>query len=89
MALRGGIQRRDLPSQIVVPRPGAELVNAHRHNHPKAPTALPAVSAIPKLPGLVQKVCRTSDREIEREVRVTGLRGRSRPLESLERLRGG
>jgi hypothetical protein len=33
MALRGGVQRRDLPGQIVVPRPGAELVNAHRHTH--------------------------------------------------------
>ena len=33
MALLGGIQRRDLPGQIVVPRPGAELVDAHRHNH--------------------------------------------------------
>ena len=33
MALLGGIQRRDLPGQVVVPRPGGELVNAHRHNH--------------------------------------------------------
>jgi hypothetical protein len=33
MTLLSGIQRRDLPGQIVVPRPGAELVNAHRHNH--------------------------------------------------------
>jgi hypothetical protein len=33
MALLGGIQRRDLPGQIVIPRPGAELVDAHRHNH--------------------------------------------------------
>jgi hypothetical protein len=32
MALLGGIQGRDLPDQVVVPRPGAELVNAHRHN---------------------------------------------------------
>ena len=31
MTLLGGIQRRDLPGQIVVPRPGAELVDAHRH----------------------------------------------------------
>ena len=33
VALLGGIQRRDLPCQVVVPRPCAELVNAHRHNH--------------------------------------------------------
>ena len=33
MTLFGGIQRRYLPGQIVVPRPGAELVNTHRHTH--------------------------------------------------------
>jgi hypothetical protein len=33
MTLFGGIQRGNLPSQIVVPRPGAELVDAHRHTH--------------------------------------------------------
>ena len=44
MALLGGIQRRDLPGQIVVPRPGAELVDAHRHNHLKANRVNPAVS---------------------------------------------
>jgi hypothetical protein len=60
MALRGGIQRRDLPGQIVVPRPGAELVNAHRHTHPKAPTVLRR-SCDPKPPGLVQKVYWTCD----------------------------
>jgi hypothetical protein len=32
MALLGGIQRHDLPGQIVIPRPSAELVNTHRHN---------------------------------------------------------
>ena len=32
MTLRCGIQRRHLPRQIVVPRPGRELVNAHRHS---------------------------------------------------------
>jgi hypothetical protein len=36
MTLIGGIQGRDLPGQVVVPRPGAELVDAHRHNHQKA-----------------------------------------------------
>ena len=33
MALLGGIQRRYLPGQVVIPRPGAELVDAHRHTH--------------------------------------------------------
>jgi hypothetical protein len=28
----GGVDCRDLPGQVVVPRPGAELVDAHRHN---------------------------------------------------------
>jgi hypothetical protein len=32
VAFFGGIQRRDLPGQVVVPRPGGELVNCHRHN---------------------------------------------------------
>ena len=31
----GRIQRSDLPGQIVIPRPGSELVDAHRHTHPK------------------------------------------------------
>jgi hypothetical protein len=33
MAPLGGSQCRDLPGQIVVPRAGAELVDAHRHDH--------------------------------------------------------
>src|SRR4029453_6369528 len=45
MALLGGIQRRDLPRQVVIPRPGAELVDAHRHNPPKANPVTLAVSA--------------------------------------------
>ena len=32
MAPLGGVQRRDLPGQVVIPRPGRELVDAHRHN---------------------------------------------------------
>jgi hypothetical protein len=31
----GRIQRRDLPGQIVIPGPRCELVEAHRHTHPK------------------------------------------------------
>ena len=33
VALLGGVERRNLPCQVVVPRPGAELVDTHRHNH--------------------------------------------------------
>jgi hypothetical protein len=33
MALLGCVECRDLPGQIVVPRPCAELVDAHRHTH--------------------------------------------------------
>ena len=32
MALLGGVQGGDLPGQVVIPRPGGELVDAHRHN---------------------------------------------------------
>jgi hypothetical protein len=46
MALLGGVQRRDLPGQIVIPRPGAELVNAHRHTPPKANRVNLAVSQV-------------------------------------------
>jgi hypothetical protein len=31
----GGIQRRDLPGQVVIPGPSCELVDTHRHTHPK------------------------------------------------------
>jgi hypothetical protein len=31
VAFLGGIQGRDLPSQVVVPRPRGQLVDAHRH----------------------------------------------------------
>jgi hypothetical protein len=44
MTLLGGIQRRHLPSQIVVPRPGAELADTHRHTPLKANQVTPAVS---------------------------------------------
>ena len=78
MALRGGIQRRDLPGQVVVPRPGAELVNAHRHNPPRRQRRCRR-SHDPKPPGLVQKVYPTSNSEIEMEVRLTvGVGGLSR-----------
>jgi hypothetical protein len=33
MALLGGVQCGDLPGQIVIPRSGGQLVDAHRHTH--------------------------------------------------------
>ena len=36
VALLGRIQRRHLPGQIVIPRPGGELVHTHRHTPLKA-----------------------------------------------------
>jgi hypothetical protein len=33
--LLGRVQGRHLPGQIVIPRPRSELVDAHRHTHPK------------------------------------------------------
>jgi hypothetical protein len=65
MALFGGIQRRDLPGQIVVPDPALSFVNAHRHNPPRRQRR--CRRSHPKPPGLVQKVWGTADLEIERE----------------------
>ena len=39
----GRVQRSDLPGQVVIPGPGGELVEAHRHTHPKGVHAAPAV----------------------------------------------
>ena len=36
VTLLGRVQRRHLPGQIVIPRPGGELVHTHRHNPRKA-----------------------------------------------------
>ena len=47
MTLLGRIQRRDLPGQIVIPRPGCELVEAHRHTHPKGVHAAASGQADP------------------------------------------
>ena len=46
-ALLGRIQRRDLPGQIVIPRPGGQLVEAHRHTHPKGVHAAASGQADP------------------------------------------
>ena len=43
MTFLGRIQRSDLPGQIVIPGPGGELVEAHRHTHPKGVHAAGAV----------------------------------------------
>jgi hypothetical protein len=62
MALLSGIQRRYLPGQVVIPRPGAELMDTHRHNPLKANPVNLAVSQVAELPSM-QKVCGTSDLE--------------------------
>ena len=54
----GRIQRRDLPGQIVIPRPGCELVQAHRHTHPKGVHAAGAVRPTRATSG-VHEVCWT------------------------------
>ena len=38
VSLVGRVQGSDLPGQIVITRPGGELVQAHGHTHPKAGT---------------------------------------------------
>jgi hypothetical protein len=39
----GRIQRRDLPGQVVIPGSRGQLVEAHRHTHPKGVHAAGAV----------------------------------------------
>jgi hypothetical protein len=43
MTFLGRVQRRDLPGQIVIPGSRSELVDAHRHTHPKGVQASRAV----------------------------------------------
>ena len=71
MALLGGIQRCDLPGQVVIPRPGAELVKAHRHNPLRRIGSTWRSGRWGYLP-VMQKVYGTSDLESVREVRGTG-----------------
>jgi hypothetical protein len=72
MALLGGVQGGDLPGQIVVPRPGGELVDAQGHN-------LRSRNALLRRPGRrrgngkCKEVCGTSNLEIGR--------GYAKPLE--------
>ncbi len=64
MALLGRVQRRDLPGQVVVPRPGAELVNADRHNYLKGKRVNLAVTQVRVHTGDASGVYGTSDFEI-------------------------
>ena len=58
MTFLGCIQRRHLPGQVVIPRPGGELVHTHRHTHPKG--YMPSGrSGRPELVPAVHGVCRT------------------------------
>ena len=63
MTFLGRIQRRDLPGQVVISGPGCELVEAHRHTHPKGYMP-PERSGRPELLPTVHRVCGTSDLEI-------------------------
>jgi hypothetical protein len=67
----GRIQRSDLSGQVVISGPGCELVDAHRHTHPKGYMP-PERSGRPELLPTVHRVCGTSDLEISWGVRETG-----------------
>ena len=59
------IQRSDLPGQVVIPRACSELVNAHRHTHPKG--YMPSQRS--RRPGVhpsVHGVCRIGISEMDR-----------------------
>ena len=43
MTFLGRIQGSDLPGQVVIAGPGGELMEAHRHTHPKGVHAAGAV----------------------------------------------
>jgi hypothetical protein len=58
MTFLGRIQGSDLPGQIVIAGPGRELVDAHRHTHPKGYMP-PERSGRPELLPTVHGVCRT------------------------------
>src|SRR5215211_5429971 len=57
-ALPSGVQRIYLPRQIVVPRPSAELVNAHRHAPRRAMPSLWRSARSGYVP-VMQEVCPT------------------------------
>jgi hypothetical protein len=72
MTLLGRVQGCDLPGQVVIPGPGCELVQAHRHTHPKGVHAACAVMPTRVTSG-VHEVCPTSNSENETGVRRTEL----------------
>ena len=71
MTLLGCVQGRDLPGQVVIPRPGCELVKAHRHTHPKGVHAAGRSRRPGRLPP-VHGVYPTSNSENEVGVRLAG-----------------
>ena len=67
----GRVQGCDLPGQVVITGPRSELVDAHRHTHPKGYIP-PGRSGRPELLPTVHGVCRTADLGIGWGVRETG-----------------
>ena len=63
MTFLGRVQGCDLPGQVVIPRSRCELVQAHRHTHPKGVHAAGRSGRPESLPA-VHRVCGTSDLEI-------------------------
>jgi hypothetical protein len=68
MTFLGRVQGRDLPGQIVVSGTRSELVDAHRHTHPKGYKP-PGRSGRPELLPAVHGVCRSRGRQKWVEVR--------------------
>jgi hypothetical protein len=56
VTLLGRVQRRNLPRQVVIARPGRELMQAHSHTHPKGVPG-PGRSGRPELLPVVHHVC--------------------------------
>jgi hypothetical protein len=63
MTFLGGVQGSHLPGQIVIPGSRCQLVEAHRHSHPKGYKP-PGRSGQPEPTPGVHEVCGTSDFEI-------------------------
>jgi hypothetical protein len=64
MTFLGRVQGRHLPGQVVIPRPGSELVEAHGHNPRRGIGRHGGHAARGYVPA-VHRVCGTSDSEIE------------------------
>ena len=65
MTFLSRVQRRHLPGQIVIARPGGELVHTHRHNTERRFRARGG-HADPGVRPRVHQVCRTAGLEIGR-----------------------